>query len=434
MRNNLSRRSLVRGVLGGALLVLTCSPLARPQAAPATPAAPSFVQVAEAHRLQYLANAVIWRPGPVPTPDEIRQGPAGRSPVASIAANAAGEIPCTYVRGGAGLNGRTAKFTCRTESGRTIRVKYYDGNVTAGNREVFAEVAATRLFWALGFDADAMYPVTVLCADCPANPMAGSGPRATRRFAGVVEAFYDGVMMGTDPSFEGGWRFGVLRDAIATLPAGPHRDTQLMHVDALRLLAAFVQHGDRKPSQQRLVCRSPLDLTAGDLVVADGGQGPQAAVLAEHDGASACSESAVTVQDLGATFGGAGQFTLNVGSKMHLAAWASRSVFTMPGPARWGKTPAGACLANLTASNTAGAGADQNPIVSEAGRQFLYDRLAALTPEHVRAIFEASKVLELDEPHEWQDPHTHQRYTGIDAWVAVFRHKVEQIAQKHCGT
>ena len=38
------------------------------------------------------------------------------------------------------------------------------------NGEVYAEVAATRLFWALGFWADRMYPVQVTCRNCPVEP------------------------------------------------------------------------------------------------------------------------------------------------------------------------------------------------------------------------------------------------------------------------
>src|SRR5205807_1748494 len=35
------------------------------------------------------------------------------------------------------------------------------------NGEVYAEVAAARLFWALGFGAERMYPVRVVCQACP---------------------------------------------------------------------------------------------------------------------------------------------------------------------------------------------------------------------------------------------------------------------------
>ena len=51
------------------------------------------------------------------------------------------------------------------------------------NGEVYAEVAATRLFWALGFPADHMYPVRVRCEGCPA------GKEATREDASGLILF-----------------------------------------------------------------------------------------------------------------------------------------------------------------------------------------------------------------------------------------------------
>jgi len=47
-------------------------------------------------------------------------------------------------------------------SGAVVRVKY--GKDT---HEVYSEVAATRLLWALGFYADEMYPVRLKCLQCP---------------------------------------------------------------------------------------------------------------------------------------------------------------------------------------------------------------------------------------------------------------------------
>ena len=63
-------------------------------------------------------------------------------------------------------------------------------------------------------------------------------------------------MIGSTSDVNQGWRFGEMTAAIAALPAGEHQARQQMYFDALQLLAVFVQHGDRKPSQQRLVCLS----------------------------------------------------------------------------------------------------------------------------------------------------------------------------------
>ena len=51
----------------------------------------------------------------------------------------------------------------------------------ANDNEVFAEIVATRLMWAMGYYADAWYPVQVECHGCPENPISGSGAATTRR-------------------------------------------------------------------------------------------------------------------------------------------------------------------------------------------------------------------------------------------------------------
>lgn len=389
----------------------------------------ALIQTSDAQRQRYLATAVIWKPSGVPTPEQIREGPPGRSPLRGIERDVNGEVRCTYEKGGAGAPGRTVKFTCRTPTGRSLRVKYYDGNPQTGNREVFAEVIATRLFWALGFDADAVYPVVVRCLQCPADPNSGTGPRADRRYLGMVEALYEGTVITTNGNPDQGWRFRELREAVATL-RGEQQAGQKVYQDALALLSVFVQHGDRKPSQQRLVCRSPLDPAAGELQSIDNDEGFHLPVFVEHSDQRACQESVVTVQDLGATFGGAGQFTSNVRAKVHLSSWASTAMFAQRSlkDSKGGAPPP--CRGNVAPSLSSGA--EANPPIGDAGRHFLHERLAALTPAHVRALFEAARIDELQEPQQWRDRKSGQLLTGVDAWVAVFLHKVAEIGSTSC--
>lgn len=394
------------------------------------PAAPVLIETSEAQRRDYLATAVIWKPSGIPTPDQIKAGPPGRSPLQGVERGPDDAITCTYEKGGASSPGVTAKFTCRTPGGRSLRVKYYDGDPRTGNREVFGEVIATRLFWALGFDADAVYPVIVSCLECPANPMAGTGPRAERRYLGIVEAFYDGIIITTGHDPNQGWRFRELREAVAALPPGELQARQKVHQDALALLSVFVQHGDRKPSQQRLVCRSGLDASSGEVQTIDNDEGFHLPVFVEHPGRRACPVSVVTVQDLGATFGGAGPFTPKVSAKVHLSSWAGTAMFAQRSlkDSRGGAPPP--CRGTLSPSMSAGA--EPNPPIGEAGRRFLHERLSALTPEHVRALFEAGHIDELKEPQQWRDRKTGQTYTGVDAWVAVFMRKVAEIGSTSC--
>ena len=101
---------------------------------------------------------------------DLRTGPPGRDafPPETL-------VRCSYVRptDGAPL-GRTPKFLCRHDRAggdEVLLIKW-----GADNGEVYAEVASSRLLWALGFPADRMYPVRVECAGCPADPWQGVPP------------------------------------------------------------------------------------------------------------------------------------------------------------------------------------------------------------------------------------------------------------------
>ena len=369
--------------------------------------APLFIYTHTEERVRYLANATIWHDhGPL-TPDDIRKGPKAAIP--EVIANA-GDTPieCRYDRPGVDLGGKTPKFSCRTTDGKTLRVKYYDGS--GGNREVFAEIAATRLMWALGFDADPVFPAVISCPDCPADPWHGSGSRQTRRYYVGYEPHYVGTIITSTKDLDQGWTFGELDNAINSLPAGALRARQRMHFDALSLLAVFLQHGDRKRSQQRLVCRGEIDVSKGDMHEVESDiKDISAPVLFERPGEQTCvGDIFVTIQDVGATFGGAGTFTKS-SAKIHLKSWEGKKIFSS------------GCRGNIGVSGSAGSDAEGDPLIGEAGRQFLAAQFKRLTPEHVRAIFETAHVTELrGEP-------------GVDAWVAAFLDKVRQIDEAHCG-
>src|SRR5687767_14974592 len=102
-----------------------------------------------------IARAQVWMPTDIPAVD-IRTGPYGRR-----AFGFRETVTCDYVD--KDLPGRSPKFACAS-AGDELKVKF-----GSGNAEVYAEVAATRLLWALGFGADRMYPVRVICRGCPDN-------------------------------------------------------------------------------------------------------------------------------------------------------------------------------------------------------------------------------------------------------------------------
>src|SRR5262245_33371157 len=147
---------------------------------------PSILAIltSEASRSAYLAHATMWKdPGRL-SPDEILAGPSGVFPYS--ASEALDGIGCTFAERGQKLGGKSAKFLCRTGDGQTLRPKYWDSERHAGNREVFAIVAATRLMWALGFEVLHALPINLRCHECPSNPMTGEGAPATREYVAEI--------------------------------------------------------------------------------------------------------------------------------------------------------------------------------------------------------------------------------------------------------
>jgi hypothetical protein len=423
-------RTTLRKAAASAALAAAIAAAAAIRAQDAPPAKPSVLVTSSAQRRAYLASATVWQEKALPSPEAIVEGPPGNPGGSRAQVNPPDGIPCTYESGSAGMGGKTPKFTCRTPDGRSIRVKYFSGDPATGNREVFAEVVATRLFWALGFPADRVYPITVNCKDCPADPMHGTGARAARKYLGVTEPHFAGELILSRSNPEQGWQFGEMDAAIAALPDGPDKLKRRMEFDALSLLAVFLQHGDRKPPNQRLVCLGGLDERAGDVnALGDNDAAGAVPALFERSGATACQVPAALIQDLGSTFGGSGVRA----SKIQLSSWAKRPVFLPPPPRTIPRGGATVCRGNLVASFDAGDQTGTEPRISEAGRAMLAGLLASLSDAHIRALFEAGRVDQLPERMEWRDPDTKQIYTGIDAWVAAFKHKRKEITDMRCG-
>ena len=151
-------------------------------------------------------------------------------------------------------------------------------------------------------------------------------------------------------------------------------------------------------------------------------------VLLQRPDAWACTATALTVQDLGATFGGAGQFTVNTRAKVHLSSWAGTPMFAQRSLRDRRGTAAPPCRGNIAISSSAGPDGDGRPIISDVARRFLHERLSGLTPAHIRALFETARLDELGEDQEWRDRASRRTLTGIDAWVAAFQAKVDGSA------
>ena len=215
-------------------------------------------------RLRYLATAQIWEdPGEL-TPAALLAGPPLEDGSGLEGALDGRPFPCTFAEPGKTMGGNTPKFLCTTTTGKTIRLKYTDGSKD-GNREVFAAVAASRLLWALGFKSDPIYPISIDCRDCPKDPMSGKGPKAQRSYLAIYQPQFTELVMVDRSEQNQGWRWAELDRAIDSLPVGEVRSRQRQHFDALMLAGVILQHGDRKPEQQRLACRGTLNLEAGEI-------------------------------------------------------------------------------------------------------------------------------------------------------------------------
>lgn len=324
-------------------------------------------------RREAIRRADVWSPTQIPSLD-LKAGPAVPGAFAFDA-----WVDCEYLTAESS-SGRSPKFRCQASPGHELKVKY-----GAGNAEVFGEVLATRLFWALGFAADASYPVRVRCRGCPADPRfsaAVAGPVATFDPA-TIERKLPGRAMETAP--DSGWRWKELEDIGPEAPPGARAQR-----DALKLLAAFVQHTDTKSPNQRLLC-------------------PQG----QEVGPRGCRKPVLMVNDLGLTFGHAGLANKNDDS-VSLATWSSLPVWK--DPAR--------CVAQLEPSFTGSLG---HPQVSEAGRAFLAGLLVQLSDAQLRDLFEAGRV-----SRRLPDPREPGADATVDAWVQAFKKKRTQIVDLRC--
>jgi hypothetical protein len=400
---------------------------------------PTRLEVSKQERLHQLERARIFVDRETSTLD-LRTGP-----VDGLTFDPATVVACEYHTPGIRLGGATPKFLCRVGNS-VYKVKYLPSarygttgrNGRSADREIYAELAGTRLFWALGFGADRVFLTNVICHGCPASPHDGPDEREQRTRAYSRSVRPIGVAL-IEQRFEGatiaaggkeGWTWAELQEhagrahasteplARSTVAGGAPSVRE--EAEALQLLQVFVQHGDCKPEQQRLVClpgaavprQSGAAVRSGDRLSQDGDADDEAGGL-EY----VCQSPFALVDDLGATFGGAGAFT-GSGAKMSLSNWAKKPVFD---PATYRET-GGACRGLLTLSMSCSGGIE-NPVISEAGRQFLLRRLQQLSDAQLRDLFAAARVTDFcDDDAE----------CGVEAWVAAFKDKVRQIATHPC--
>ncbi len=345
-------------------------------------AAPKGPYVAAEVRRAAIQRAQVWTQTDVPSMD-LRVGPKGAGAFPPDAS-----IDCNYLE--KKMSGATPKFTCVIPPDDQLKVKY-----GRHNGEVYAEVAAARLFWALGFGAERMYPVSVNCSGCPAAIAADTKIASVER-----------KMKGTDLDTEHvvGWAWPELDQV------DPHAGgASLAQRDALKLLATFVQHTDSKAEQQRLICLPSGDEAASKSKEKKAAKGEKAQASVDD-----CAEPFMMVHDLGQTFGHANRLNRSDVGSVNLNEWKKAPVWEDPER----------CIAYLPKSMS---GSLDNPRISEAGRQFLANLLAELTDTQIHDLFDVSRF-----PQRWDAKQSPDHAATVEQWVDTFKKKRDEIVNHRC--
>lgn len=348
-------------------------------------------RVTSVQRAGYLNRARVWHKTNIPEMN-IVDGPR-----TDIAVPPNTEVTCTYVEDGSSGPGYAPKFKCRLQgSNQLVRVKY-------SSREVVAEVAGSRLFWMLGFYADAYYPVKLRCLQCPENhPFhpADDEPRVDRVLEpALIEKVYAGAIISEYQ--DQGWSWEEL-DQSDPAAGGATKAER----DALKLLAVFVQHTDSKPSQQRLACpEKDLKKKQGDQM---------------------CSAPILMIQDLGSTFGMGGDDVADT-SSMDLEAWRRQPVWNVLKEQEFfQKNGYATCFGTLVPAWDNGL---RDPEISEEGRVFLAGLLNQMSDEQIRQLFIVSRA---DLTGQQIEDKGVLRSVTIEDWVRAFQEKRQEINEHHC--
>jgi hypothetical protein len=324
-------------------------------------------------RMAVMERSRVWSPSDIASKD-LKAGPSGPGSFQFRET-----VTCKYLD--KKLSGKSPKFACVIGEDDEVKVKF-----GGTNGEVYGEVLATRLLWALGFSADRMYPVNVICQGCPDAFLGIERPNDESRFdPAVIERKTEGHEWG-----EKGWSWTEF-DRMEGERAAPRAQR-----DAFKLLAVFMQHSDSKPEQQRIVCQSK----------------------AKWPDPATCSDPFLMISDVGLTFGRATRSNANEASGVNLMAWRETPV--------WKDDDRNQCVGNLPKSFT---GTLSEPVISEAGRKFLADLLMQLTDRQLQDLFEVARVrLRLRSPGKVDSGFA----TEAD-WVAAFKAKRDQIVQRRCA-
>jgi len=287
-------------------------------------------------------------------------------------------VECDFVK--SKPTGSSKKFNCKLRDGDVVKVRY--GN---DNGEVEGSVLGTRLLWALGFGADAVYPVRVVCHGCSDDPWnKREQVKGSHVFdVAAIERKPPGHEMKADQE---GWSWTELDEVDDTRGGAPRHQR-----DALKLLAVFIQHTDNKAAQQRLYC------LPGGL---------------KDD--RRCRKPFLVVHDVGLTFGQSNYLNRNAPGSVNFEGWSTTPIWR----------DKAACIGYLVKSNTGTLG---DPRINEAGRAFFAGLIDQLSERQLRDLFEIGHV-----ERRSRRPNSSLPPASVDEWVRVFMQKRAEIDSTRC--
>ena len=272
-----------------------------------------------------------------------------------------------------------------------IRIKYSTGK--SRHREVFTEVAASRILWFLGFYSDSMYQVQANCLACMSDPFQSRQkepvPEINHFFPASVERKVPGKEIKTQK--HEGWK----KEDLERIYKYATKEKQ-HEIEAYILAMNLFHYHNFISLQNRVTClKDQWNKETGE-----------------------CYHPVMYIQDLGGSFGSEGLF---INPRGDFSAWEGETIF------------------KKKSSCKLRANAGELTYVSEGGRKFLWERLQHLTEDKVRSIFTAAHFDLIDpdlrEQIQKESPQLSEQELNrqvIDKWVQTFMKRIREIESARC--
>ena len=272
-----------------------------------------------------------------------------------------------------------------------VRIKYTTGKTR--HREVFTEIAATRIFWSLGLYHDSMYPVKVKCLGCSHDPHKERQKYATNSIQGFYPASAERKLPGKEIEIRNnqGWSKRELKKKYHN-----SGESTKIEIEAFVLATNLFNYHNPLWFQNRITClKGHYNKLTG-----------------------VCDKPVLYIQDLGSTFGSDELF---VNPRGDYSKWQDKGIFKDRSSCKvrgnFGKIK----------------------YISEEARSFLMQRLNALTEDKVRAIFDAAHFELVDEELREEVSKQYPNLRGpeldrmvINKWVYTFMDRIKEIDSVRC--